>query len=819
MYCVLFFPTSGKTYPFPLRMLDEALQFFRNFVKDSFYTGPDSLLQAAVDGRGQAADFCLFVMQLRNNEGSRRTRTLTTLRSDYNKVGNRWVGPLKMQMWSLYACLRILVTPDHPAPYDDVLSNVTKEQRHALSGTGLVRPRKENRKKVAALMRSQIDATVHLKDVVIWLDNFNKKRFSRNPNENRDKCINGTVFAILTLPFLNILPRPYPSLKNVLLAVNTTIILLPEAHKFLCNFIRDVLKERLTFEKVRAPLDIRRKQVRSKPWLPAHLDAYNVGSNDGLLQALAYIRGKYIGSVRSVSILADVNIYYRVVRLLYSATYAKWDFRSWLGPIHMILGVWHSYKYCVQQFYSRFLPLITCLEYGTLYTSNPTTASIANSPKLVLMERVILGVFLNSNEYAAKLKSEVQRLKRERDTAFTDIGKTNADIRLRRMEALKNLVLEYVPMLFAIGRAARDCYWEDMGTVTGLVAKDVHLHCLLMLLQLRRSQRGRQEYIGALTWQLILWSGFTSCLPSPAHNEEALESMLSRLSRSMRADLTATSVQEVSEIFVCLGVVSQDAKDIDDAGISRQWPSRMKLRLDALIKSINDDTVPYISYTPNKQKTISGQLEWPASFKFPPSLFEEITLEEFDVTVVSSITTTVEGDAGATVSDDRIKELCPDLQLCTRELTQEKEKLGQYLRGIQEQRMATQPKPKRRGKNPDPNAARAELERQLQARARPVHPSRLRLQRPPMANEEAENVVDVEDDASSAADSDFDNDVDHNSDGDNWDSSEEEEQDHVPAPHEKDIYIDVDAVSDAPPPQQQPEILVEMPEFDLEDEV
>ena len=104
-----------------------------------------------------------------------------------------------MKMWSLYACLRVLVTPDYPAPYDDALSTISKEQRKALSGTGLVKPRKENRKRLSAILRVEHNASVYLKDIVVWLDNFNKKRFSRNPNENRDKCINGTVFVVLTL--------------------------------------------------------------------------------------------------------------------------------------------------------------------------------------------------------------------------------------------------------------------------------------------------------------------------------------------------------------------------------------------------------------------------------------------------------------------------------------------------------------------------------------------------------------------------------------------------------------------------------------------
>ena len=458
-----------------------------------------------MNGDPDAEQFCTFVMKLRYNENSRRTRTLTKLRSDLGRPRCRWIGPLKMQMWSLFACLRILVVPDFPVPSDPALDTITKEQRVALQGTGLVRPRKENRKKLSALMCAQVKTSTHNSDVVVWMDNFNKKRFSRNPNENRDKCINGTVFAVMALPFLHMSPAPSPPIKTLLATVNDMVSYMTRAVPFVNRLARDVVQEGLTFGKVRAPLDVRRENVTPPPWLPADLHAYNVGSAEGLLRGLQHIRATFSPSARSVTIMCDVNLFYRAMRMMYSSAYAQFNFRAWLAKTPLVLGVWHSYKYCVQQFYASFLPLITCLEYGTLYTDNPESASIGNSPKLILMERVILGIFLNAKHGEEVIDARLAALKRaltnkwaspEEKQVITD--------KVNHMLALRTMVVDYVPLLFFIGRAVRDCHWAERNIGSGLSAKNIHLYCLVVLLQLRRRAKGRQEYICALTWQLLV---------------------------------------------------------------------------------------------------------------------------------------------------------------------------------------------------------------------------------------------------------------------------------------------------------------------------
>ena len=197
---------------------------------------------AAVLAGGRAENFCEFAMQLRG--GRRVHRTIENLRQSYGSKNN-WTSSLEVQLWSLYRCMKMLNSPNSMVWTDSVLDTVTREQRRALSGTGLVRPRKENRAQLADHMRSVIRSSVRSCDVVVWMDNFNKQRYSRNPNENRERSINGTVTAVLQLPRLSLRPQPYPSLKELVTRIRPLSIVLVSIMDHLRGLHADVYGEGL----------------------------------------------------------------------------------------------------------------------------------------------------------------------------------------------------------------------------------------------------------------------------------------------------------------------------------------------------------------------------------------------------------------------------------------------------------------------------------------------------------------------------------------------------------------------------------------------
>ncbi len=76
----------------------------------------------------------------------------------------------------------------------------------------------------------------------------------------------------------------------------------------------------------------------------------------------------------------------------------------------MILGVWHSYKYVLSQFYIGFLPLLTCIEHGMMFTADPEGLTIPNKLKVVVMEKVVMGIFLRCKELKEAVGARITAL-------------------------------------------------------------------------------------------------------------------------------------------------------------------------------------------------------------------------------------------------------------------------------------------------------------------------------------------------------------------------------------------------------------------------
>ena len=737
---------------------------------------------AAVLEGGKAEKFCLFAMQLRG--GHRTHRTLENLRASYGS-NNNWTASLEIELWSLYRCMKKLHSPNTMVYPDSVLDTVTREQRTALSGTGLVRPRKVNRAQLAAHMRAIILSRVRNFDIVVWMDNFNKQRYSRNPNEDRDRSINGTVTAVLQLPRLSLRPLPYPSLKELVTRIQPLSIVLVAVMDGIRGLLTEVSREHLQFKDVRVPLDIRRSGVLPVPWLPAGIDAQNVGSAKGLLAGLEAIRQRYTAEARSVMVLVDVNIFYRGVKMFYSDTYAPFDFRRYFQRQPMVLGVWHSYKYVLCQFYIAFLPLLTCLEHGMAFTEDPCGIHIPNRPKVILMEKVVLGLFLVSDGMKAFIKSELASIKK---AAAEHPGNVQFASSLKHINALWSLLYEYVPVLFHLGRQVRTCHWGERTVQSGMKAKDIHSLCLLAIIQLRRNVKGRrEEYVSSLVMQLLMWSPFHSHIPAHGHSEEVLEAMLSRLSKRMRADLTATSITQVEDIFVCLGATRPQSKDLNKPGISKVWPHSAKLNVQELVRLIVKDEVPFIKYTKDKGSTVTGSLEWPENFHYPKSLLDPISATEFEAIIVKLMTTLLDKTKGKSVMDDAsIKTTCPDLPMtCDNKLLARK-RIRDFVQAVHTQNSKPKPTNRKRRRSVRPNMDR--LHMQLDARAPALHPSRERDHVPAVESHVQERHpiwrrnVDIRDEevvvSSSSSDT-----------GDNWgtDSDDAEE-----LPEDNHIHVNTD---------------------------
>ena len=76
------------------------------------------------------------------------------------------------------------------------LHTLTKHQRNHFAGTGMVRRRRLPMANQVRQAKAAVDAALKDRVPVVWLDNFNRQRYSRNPNKAHDQCINGSVLAV-----------------------------------------------------------------------------------------------------------------------------------------------------------------------------------------------------------------------------------------------------------------------------------------------------------------------------------------------------------------------------------------------------------------------------------------------------------------------------------------------------------------------------------------------------------------------------------------------------------------------------------------------
>ena len=201
------------------------------------------------------------------------------------------------------------------------------------------------------------------KSVLCWVDNFNKFRYSRNPNEDRDRCINATVLAVIPADGVR---RGHwtgwPTVAELWEQVDLCGRMLSTHHKQFSDRIRNLLEKGLTFQHIRVPCDLRRSGVTTVPWTPYRVVNADIKSTTGLVAALEHVLTLQRGTMGLCCMPTDVNIFWRVLRLVYCSQYITCNVMGELADCVPVLGIWHAYAHCVKKVYAHFLPLFAALE-------------------------------------------------------------------------------------------------------------------------------------------------------------------------------------------------------------------------------------------------------------------------------------------------------------------------------------------------------------------------------------------------------------------------------------------------------------------------
>ena len=166
----------------------------RSFFRRSSFLDAAALVNDAVGG-GPSEAWVQHVLSLRWVKRNRRTMQQLRLAAACVEVP-RWFKRFKMDLWGLYVlerslCIRTVVHEDAD------VRTLSRRQRHRLRGQFAVHVRRPSAAMRAATMLDAMEVAALKGCTVVWMDNYNRPRYSRNPHERRDDAINGTAYAVL----------------------------------------------------------------------------------------------------------------------------------------------------------------------------------------------------------------------------------------------------------------------------------------------------------------------------------------------------------------------------------------------------------------------------------------------------------------------------------------------------------------------------------------------------------------------------------------------------------------------------------------------
>ena len=172
-----------------------AAEWKRLFFAQHKFDDVDELIAAAGRG-GMAQTYVEGFVALGHRE--RKRHTVTDIIMAHQGEKPHWLRGLLSGLWLVYSAERTM-WKDAGGEETVEMSMTSRSQRDAIRGTGWVKLRRPRVVELAQRRRDEALAAASGEAFMLWVDNYNKFRYSRNPNEDRDRCINCTVYAMLPL--------------------------------------------------------------------------------------------------------------------------------------------------------------------------------------------------------------------------------------------------------------------------------------------------------------------------------------------------------------------------------------------------------------------------------------------------------------------------------------------------------------------------------------------------------------------------------------------------------------------------------------------
>ena len=608
-------------------------EYMREFLSLYFVSG-HAILVNALSG-GIALLFVTWFLKLRINPRSRRTLRAVRLHI-HEDPRPRWMKELIRDVYAAFLNLQRHALPDvlHDEPdYADTLTEAQRRGAAQLDPTVSVIG--QSRKQRAEEQLRWLWDKMIRRQCCLWADNFEQHRYGVNPGRV-DLSFNGTVYSVLMTEEL----EPFPHLPSLgcaidnISAVTATIFRLVPKLLGLCN---DTVQACLRVEDVRVPLDVRRYNVRSLQWLPLLMTPSSIGSIPGLLDFVHTALDFQSHTYHQLPCLVDIKPFYSVMKRVYSRSFTQYNVASRIQNTPLLFGIWHAYKYCAIVMYRAYLPILALLEKPSIRTDDEP--QFRTKPKLRHMEVVFACLLLHANRLREPLVKALQQA-----TPNTQGHKI--------LTALKTLLLEHVPALFAIGILTRDCTWHGRQNGTGGYYRDGLFYSFILLLSLTGECAYKVEYVRGIAISLLLTSTWHARQPGSIYQEETCEALLGRLAKLIHRYPTHTSSDALMDLFLTTKPGSRGYKDIRKSCIPPSVLRSIGDQLTVLINVCCRDSQPFARWTGSDHFT-NVEPRWDMRYSFPLSLTTVTTDESWvhdvltrSLMVLASATSTADQHLG-----------------------------------------------------------------------------------------------------------------------------------------------------------------------------
>ena len=296
---------------------------------------PNSRLWEGLKRNDLAAQLVLtFAQRVRFNKRPRHS--LPAAKRQENK---RLVRILRQEGWNQYLLMRQRAVPNRKKPGNKT-GYLTQTERRTKVRLGQADAAPDTVDEQAAAALKATSSLVLSSRCVLWIDNWYRAQYTTHPDES-DRSQNYTARAVLQLRQRPTYLAGHPAIEDLAARITTVARALQQRERRIPQTLRDIgYADGCAPDtgNVRAPLDVRRdaRTVQAPVWRPFALSKEKVTGGVGLLNLLHFAKDTAQQTNRVLPLLADENIHYRILKLLYSAKKQRGIMRAYLRIVPVV---------------------------------------------------------------------------------------------------------------------------------------------------------------------------------------------------------------------------------------------------------------------------------------------------------------------------------------------------------------------------------------------------------------------------------------------------------------------------------------------------